>query len=121
MGSDVEARLGRRVAELRKAAKLTQEQLAEKVGVAPETISRLERGASVPSLRSLERIAAAVGVQLRDMFEGGDARTQADKMRESLLLSLRSADVGVLSFVQRVADSAMEFANAVSLRRTKKR
>ena len=41
--SRIEQRLGRRIAHLRHAAGLTQEELAEKVGVAPETLSRLER------------------------------------------------------------------------------
>ncbi|WP_050726891.1 helix-turn-helix domain-containing protein [Vulgatibacter incomptus] len=62
MASDVERRLGRKLASNRKAGGLTHEALAERVKVAPETISRLERGATVPSLKTQERIAEAMGV-----------------------------------------------------------
>jgi len=56
---DVERRLGRRVVAYGATAKLTQERLAEKIDVVPVTISRLERGATVPSLKTLERVARA--------------------------------------------------------------
>jgi len=48
MATQVERQLGQRVAAYRRTAGLTQEALAEKVGVAVETISRLERGSSIP-------------------------------------------------------------------------
>lgn len=68
MAAAVDKALGKRVAELRKAAELTQAQLAEKVGVAVETISRLERGSAIPSLARLEGIARALRVELPDLF-----------------------------------------------------
>lgn len=89
----MEERLGRRVAELRELAGLTQAQLAEKIDVSTETVSRLERGAAVPSLARLEDLATALGIDLARMF---DVRTRSARRRaeEKLLLSLRrrSAD-----------------------------
>lgn len=67
--SAVEKALGKRVAELRKAAKLTQAKLAEKVGVGVETISRLERGASIPPLDRLDKIARVLRVGMHDLFK----------------------------------------------------
>ena len=66
--SIIERRLGRRVAELRKLAGLTQAQLAERLDVATETISRLERGAAVPSLARLEGMAGEFGVEMWELF-----------------------------------------------------
>jgi transcriptional regulator with XRE-family HTH domain len=65
----LEKRLGSQVAYHRKLARVTQAELAEKVNVAPETISRLERGAVMPSLTRLEQVAAALGRDLHDFFQ----------------------------------------------------
>ena len=42
--------LGKQVYELRKKANLSQEQLAEKVGVSRQTISKWELGETVPDM-----------------------------------------------------------------------
>lgn len=85
----VEKRLGRRVADLRRLAEMTQEQLAERVGVSPETISRLERGAAVPSLARIEEIAGALGVELPDLFRFRERETPRDRALDALLATVR--------------------------------
>jgi len=57
MRDKFEMAVGRRVAKLRKDKQLTQAQLAELLDVASETISRLERGISIPSLKTFENIS----------------------------------------------------------------
>jgi putative transcriptional regulator len=47
---------------------LTQEQLAEKVGVTRQTIIAIEGGKYSPSLELAFRIALAFGVPLQDVF-----------------------------------------------------
>jgi transcriptional regulator with XRE-family HTH domain len=59
----LEKRIGSQIAERRRLANLTQAQLAERIDVATETISRVERGATVPSVASLARIAGALGCE----------------------------------------------------------
>jgi transcriptional regulator with XRE-family HTH domain len=49
--------LGRRLAELREARALTQEQLAEEAGFSTKYLQRLEAGRENLSLRSLVRLA----------------------------------------------------------------
>ena len=55
-------KLGQRIRKLRKQQKLSQTELAEKAGVALMTISRIERGEHDPHVRTLVRIARALGV-----------------------------------------------------------
>lgn len=52
----------------RKASGLTQQQLAEKIGIAQADISKLENGSANPSLRTLRRLAAGMGMQLKLEF-----------------------------------------------------
>lgn len=82
-------KLGRRVADLRQAAGMTQADLAERVSVATETISRLERGAVVPSLARLEQIAGALGVEFAELFRFQARATKKDVLVERLLAAVR--------------------------------
>jgi len=61
-------KIGERIAQQRRLAGLSQARLAEKVGVAPETISRLETGAAVPSVESLVSVAGELQIELHDLF-----------------------------------------------------
>ena len=61
--------LGKRIAKLRQAAKLTQAQFAEKVGYSVEFISLVERGINAPSVDGLERIAKTLRISLKDLFD----------------------------------------------------
>jgi putative transcriptional regulator len=63
-----EANLRTRLREYREALGLTQERLAEIVGVRRETIIYLERGKYNPSLRLAYQVARAVGRRIEDVF-----------------------------------------------------
>lgn len=53
--------------EHRAAANLTQAELAEKAGICSTQITGYERGRQQPSLRTLNRLAGALGVQIGDI------------------------------------------------------
>ena len=54
--------------DARKESGLTQKQLSERTGIAQADISKLERGNANPSLRTLQRLAAGMGVNVRIEF-----------------------------------------------------
>lgn len=54
---------------------MTQQDLAERVGVTRQTINAIELGKYSPSLEVAFRIAAALGVRLEEVFTH-DSRTQ---------------------------------------------
>lgn len=62
-------RLGKNIATKRKELGLTQDRLAEAIGVDTETISRFERGVTAPSLATLEVIARYLGVTIASLLE----------------------------------------------------
>ncbi len=80
--------LGARIKELRKARKMSQEQLSEKVDVDPRYISRIEVGSNAPSLETMESIARALDVEIKDLFEfmhlqaGGVKAEEIEKLLE---------------------------------------
>ncbi len=69
MSKSVVELVGVQIAKRRKEREFTQEQLAELVSVSTETISRLERGVSVPSLKTLEKISQALNIPLKELFD----------------------------------------------------
>ena len=60
--------LGERLRSLRKEAGLTQEELAERAELSFKYYAEVERGLRNPSLRSMEKIANALGVGMDDLF-----------------------------------------------------
>ncbi|MDH7501362.1 MAG: helix-turn-helix transcriptional regulator [Verrucomicrobiota bacterium] len=64
----LQRKLGQRIAVLRKARKLTQEQLAEAIGCSVEFISLVERGVNAPSVAGLEKFAKVLKVEVKELF-----------------------------------------------------
>lgn len=61
---------GKRVKEFRKAAGLTQEKFALKVGLDRTYISSLEAGKRNVALTNLEKIANGLELSIAELFEG---------------------------------------------------
>lgn len=87
MSSNMKRTIGLRVREARKAARLTQDALAERLGRTVESVSNLERGKSLPSLEALAAIADALGLRLPDLLSGIEAESLD---REQLQLESRA-------------------------------
>ena len=60
---------GRRLAELRAQAGLTQERLAEKLGVTTRHVQKLEQGLINAGVLVIVRLAAELGVHPGELFE----------------------------------------------------
>jgi len=67
---DFSAQVGKRIAEIRKAADITQEKLAEQTGLDRMTIALIETGKKKPSLTTIYKIAFALRVEPYTFFQG---------------------------------------------------
>jgi DNA-binding XRE family transcriptional regulator len=52
----------------RKVTKITQKQLSEKTGIAQSDISKIENGNGNPSIKTIERIARGMGMNVKVEF-----------------------------------------------------
>jgi len=120
--TSLERKLGRRIAQQRQLAGLTQAQLAEKIGIEPETLSRLETGVAMPSLARVEEVAEVLGIELRELFRLRPADRAEDEAIDRLvwLVSRRSVqeielvtDVAarILAHCERTSNSQRRAAN----------
>lgn len=60
--------LGKKIKELRKAHKYTQEQLAEKIGIGTPNISYFETGKFAPSIETLQKLAQVFGIEIYELY-----------------------------------------------------
>jgi len=70
-------RVAGQVKEIRRARHLSQRQLAGRMQVPRTYISKIENGKAIPTLSSLERLADALGVHIRQLIR--DARSLRDE------------------------------------------
>ena len=56
------------IIDARKSHGITQQQLAEKTGIAQADISKLENGSANPSLKTMQRLASGMGMKLKVEF-----------------------------------------------------
>ena len=68
MSEDVRRMVGANIKRLRLAAKITQAELAARMGVDRAYVSGLELGQRNPTIISLWHVAKALGVQIQQFF-----------------------------------------------------
>ena len=100
-------RLGGNLSERRKQLGWTQEMLAERVGVDAETISRIERGAHLPSLPTLDRLAVALRCSAGDLLSNEGPEDDSEAATFGAWISELGADDRV--FVMTVVRNCCEY------------
>ena len=65
--------IGRYIVKKRREKNLTQEQLAEKLGVSNKTISKWENGKCMPDYGIIEQLCKELSVTLSELMDGEDA------------------------------------------------
>jgi transcriptional regulator with XRE-family HTH domain len=70
---DVRERFGDAVRARREVLALTQEELADRAGIHRTYLSDVERGSRNLSLVNIERLAAALGVRMSELFAAVEA------------------------------------------------
>lgn len=86
-----ELSLGKRIQALRKQQSLTQEALAEQMGVSPQAVSKWENDLSCPDVQSLPRLAQQLDVSIDTLLTGSApaaAPAQPVKKPEELIVRM---------------------------------
>ena len=107
--SALQGRFGRRLRELRRERGLSQSTLAERADITPEHVSRIERGVVSPSLEVMDRLAEALGVELKALFEFGPARPTPDAAISHLADIARQASSEERRLIVRLAEQVVRY------------
>jgi len=73
---DYARRMGERIRGLRRARGLTSRELASRAGIAPNSLSRIERGRHEVALSTLGSLLAAMGYTYADLAPAGEPLAQ---------------------------------------------
>ena len=87
-------RIGRFIAELRKEKKLTQIDLANKLGITDRAISKWENGRGLPDLSLLTPLCETLGVSINELLSGSrlDKKDYQEKLEENIINTIDYTD-----------------------------
>jgi transcriptional regulator with XRE-family HTH domain len=113
MDRDLAVAMGNAARQARRALQLTQQQVAEQIGVSVEFYSRIERGLAHPSLEVFLRMLDALGVSA-DTLLGLDATHAAAPVAVPLTSPDDSREVRrVVAALQKLPASTLRFVAAL--------
>ena len=92
----MEQTLGMRIALLRKQKPMTQEELAEKMEVSSQAVSKWENDLSCPDIQSLPRLAQLLGVTVDELLSGKAQEVQMLRPEERKSLDQLTLRVRVI-------------------------
>lgn len=81
-------KIGKFIMSERKAKKLTQSKLAEKLFVSEKTISKWENGNGIPDTNTLPKLCEILGVSLDELLNGERNVIENKQKNEQLLLNM---------------------------------
>lgn len=84
-------KIGKFIAERRKAQDITQEKLAEMLDVSDRAVSKWERGVCMPSTAVMPELCKILGISVNELFCGERIDMKEDKKTEKALLEIAKA------------------------------
>ena len=83
-GEDFLKQMGQRILARRKALGLTQDDLAERIGVTPPMISNLEQGKKAVRPDNLAKVCRTLGLSADFVLFGADTQSMVDVVADKL-------------------------------------
>jgi transcriptional regulator with XRE-family HTH domain len=108
-------RLGQRIARQRRVVGLTQAELAEKAGVQPETISRIETGRRTISLGLVVLLSESLDIELHELFRLPNSDSPKDRAVERLLWFASRLSLAEIELVMDVGAAVLGHARRAQL------
>lgn len=96
---DITIYLGKRIRELRKQQSISQEELGFKAGISAAHLGQIERALKNPTIETVDRIAAALGVSLGELFS---EETVAPLKSQPTIAKIEAQLVGMSEDEQRI-------------------
>ena len=90
--NSIKKQLGSRIKEIRKHRGITQEQLAEMVGIGTSNISYIETGKFAPSIENFEKIVKALNVEPYELYMFNPIKS-IDEMKKEIKTAIEDENV----------------------------
>ncbi len=100
MNQKLKTKFGLRIKELRVSNKLTQEQLAELIGMERTNLTRIEAGKQFPSAENIEKFASVLNTQVDNLFNFGHLKKRQELIEEIIYI-LKAFDIEKVRFIHK--------------------
>ena len=97
-----QVKIGRFIAQRRKANNMTQMQLAEKLGITDRAVSKWETGKSLPDVAIMPELCGLLNITINDLFNGEvvvmeDYKEKSEKLLIEMAKQKEQADKNLLA------------------------
>ena len=101
----METTFGLKIGEIRRALKLSQQQLGAKLGVGGGAVSKYERGAAEPSISALKILAKLGNITVDELITGNELKEENNQLSDQ--------DKDLLALIQKLSPGKKELAKIV--------
>ena len=86
----MELKVGKLISNIRKNKGLTQQELANRLGVSSKTISKWECGNGLPDVSMLKKVSEILEISVEELLEGKLQNKQENKLKKSKIIKYTS-------------------------------
>lgn len=90
--------LGKRIQEIRKSKNITQERLAELVGIDTSSISNIENGKYYPSSENLDKILTILNISPEELFVFSHFKEHSELIQEMVELMTNNKELTLIMY-----------------------
>lgn len=101
-------KFGKHLQKLREAKSLSQEQLAEMIGVEYQTISRIETGYYFTSYENLQKIASALDLTIKDLFDFSEKELSKEDLIKVITKNIKNLEIKDLEVIRKMTNLYLE-------------
>ena len=106
--TNLKIKLGKRIQSLRKSQGITQENFSEILGLDISSLSKIETSRNYPSPENLEKIAAALNVEEKDLYNFQDFFTNQEYLEKILKnIKIIETDQNKLRFLYKITNDLL--------------
>lgn len=97
---------GKRVRELRKSQKLTQEELAELIWMDPQHLCKMENGNHFPTLKNIIKLADVLNIEVKDLFSYDNS--EENQLLDKIKIEVQKLNKKELQFLLKTISALKE-------------
>ena len=105
MSLDIKKQIGTRIKQLRQAQGFSQEQFAEKLGIATRTLCGIEVGKNFFTADTLEKILTVLDITPQDLFKINHLKPQEDLVDEIIVTIKNISDREKIETIYKIIKS----------------
>ena len=95
---ELSKKVGKRIKQIRESQNIKQCILAEKLNMEPSNLTRIESGYQLPKEENMQKIAAILNVDVKDLFDFHDEYSK-EILREKIINILENSSLNEVRFL----------------------